>query len=72
MREAKTPELLAVHAGEHDEFVAAEPRHLLALAGEIDEALGHAPEQLVARGVAHGVVDLLETVEIDHEDGEGI
>ena len=36
----------------------------------VGEPLGHAPEELVARGVAEGVVHRLEVVEVDEGDGD--
>ncbi len=52
------------------ELVAAEPGQGVARAARLREALGNGLEQLVARVVAEAVVDLLEAVEVDEQDGE--
>ncbi len=56
---------------EHGELVAAQPRHRVRGAHGRDEAAGHVPEQLVARVVAERVVDLLEVVQVEEEEGQG-
>ena len=55
---------------EHDELVAAEARERVVDAQAVGQARGEAAEQLVAGLVAQAVVDDLELVEIDEEDGE--
>ena len=52
------------------ELVAAEPRGGVARPQHAGQARGHRAQQLVAGGVAHGVVDRLEAVEVEEEDGE--
>ena len=54
----------------HDEFVAAEPRHQVALANPRAQALGDFAQQLVPGRMAKGVVDRLEAVEVDEKDGQ--
>ena len=53
-----------------DELVAAEPSHGVDTADQAGDALRGRDEQLVARPVAHRVVDLLEAVEIDEQHRE--
>ena len=54
-------------AGEHQgELVAAEPGHQ-SVVELLGEAVADAPQQLVADVVAEGVVDLLELVEVHHQ-----
>ena len=50
---------------EHAELVPAEPRDRVALAEAVGKAEADLLQQLVAAGVAKGVVDLLEAVEVD-------
>ncbi len=58
-------------AGQHDgELVATEPGQDVAVADGGPEPDGDLLQEVVAAGVAEGVVDLLEPVEVDHEDGE--
>src|SRR3984893_17564613 len=52
---------------EHDELVAAEPRHEILGPQHLAQSLGDRAEQLVAAGMTQGVVDLLELVEIDEQ-----
>ena len=53
---------------QHGELVAAQPSHERArLAREAAQAVSHLPQQLIARKVPEGVVDLLELVQV-HED----
>ena len=52
---------------EHDEFVAAEPRHEILGPQHRAQAVGDRAQQLVAAGMAQRVVDLLELVEIDEQ-----
>ena len=60
-----------VHAvdvlAEHDELVAAEPRHRVGLAHRGLDARGGLDEQLVADRVTERVVDGLEPVEVDEQ-----
>jgi hypothetical protein len=59
----------AVHvAQQHDEFVAAQARHGVFLARIRQQALRHHLEDLVAVGVAVGVVDRLEAVQVEVHD----
>ena len=58
-------------AGQDDrELVAAEPADRVPGADGGAQPRGHLTEQLVARGVAEGVVDLLEPVEVAEQDAE--
>ena len=50
------------------ELVAAQPRDGVAVAQAVDEPLGDELEQLVAVLVAERVVDLLELVEVQHQE----
>ncbi len=50
------------------ELVTADPGHGVGRPEAVGEALGHPPQELVARGVAEGVVDRLEVVEVDEGD----
>ena len=52
---------------QHDEFVAADARRHIGGAQHALQALGGHPEQLIARGVAVGVVHRLEAVEIEKQ-----
>ena len=56
-------------ADEHCELVAAEPRGEILGANGAAEAARELGEQLVARAVAPGVVDRLEAVEVEVENG---
>ena len=64
-----------VHArgghAEH-ELVPAEAPEDVVRAQEGLDPLGGDPEDLVAHGVAVGVVDVLEVVEVDHQDAVGL
>ena len=53
-----------------DELVAAEPGHSVRLADDGLQVLGRSHEQLVAGLVAQGVVDPLDVVEVDEQDGD--
>lgn len=55
---------------QHDEFVAAQPRHRIAATHAGTQAFGDGDQQSVADGVAEGIVDLLESVEIKVADRE--
>jgi hypothetical protein len=52
---------------EHDEFVAAEPRHEILGPQHLAQPAGNRTQQLVATGMAQRVVDLLELVEVDEQ-----
>ena len=54
---------------EHDEFVAAETGDIVLGAEDRPQTIGHRAEQAVAGRVAEGVVDLLELIEIDEQQG---
>lgn len=53
------------------ELVAAEPGDGAAVAQRRGEPLGHPDQQLVAGGMAQGVVDRLEVVEVQAQHGDG-
>ena len=62
--------LVGVGADQHDaELVAAEPEHHVVAPRGPRQSRSDLPQQLVAGGVAEGVVDLLEVVEVDEEEG---
>ena len=48
-----------------DELVAGQARRGVALADDVRQSCGDGPQQLVARGVAERVVDVLEAVDVD-------
>ena len=52
---------------EHDEFVAAEPRHEILRAQHFAQPVGDRAQQLVAAGMTQRVVDLLELIEVDKQ-----
>jgi hypothetical protein len=57
---------------EHDdEFVAGVARHQVAAAQPGEHALGHFLQHLVTDVVTEAVVDVLEIIEVDEQDGEG-
>ena len=56
---------------DHLELVATEAADLTYRIHRAGEALRHLPQQRIAHRMAHGVVDLLEAVEIDQEHGAG-
>jgi hypothetical protein len=55
---------------QHGELVAAEPRDEIAGAQRAAQAPRHLDEQRVARQVPEAVVDRLEVVEVDEQDGD--
>jgi hypothetical protein len=55
-------------AHEHGELVAAQARHGVVAARDRLQPLAEHPQQLIARGVALRVVDLLEAVEVEADD----
>ena len=63
---------LGVVLRQHErELVAAEPRRQHVGREGLPQPAGHALQQAVAGRVAEAVVDLLEAVEIEHDDREG-
>ena len=64
----------AVRLGEvldqHGELVAAEPRDGVGGAQHAPQAPAHLEQHLVAAAVAEGVVERLEVVEVDEQDGD--
>jgi hypothetical protein len=56
---------------QHGELVAAEPGDGVAGAGRAGDPLRDAHEQLVTGGVAEAVVDRLEVVQVEEDDGDG-
>ena len=54
--------------GQDRELVAAEAGHEVAVPDRAGDPLGDGDQQGVAGGVAEGVVDDLEVVEVDEED----
>ena len=62
--------LVGIRLGKEDpELVPAYPREKVRLADAMLHGARHAFEQVVARHVAEGVVDVLEIVQVDHEHG---
>ena len=57
---------------EDAELVAAEPRDRVLVAQAADEPLGHELEEFVTVLVAERVVDLLEVIEVQDEETEGL
>jgi hypothetical protein len=55
---------------QHDELVAAEARDHIGSAYDAAQPVGYRAELGVTTGVAQGVVDLLEVVEVHEQDGE--
>ena len=55
---------------QHQKLVAAQPRHGVAFAQRAFQPLGDFSQQLVACGVAHGVVDVLEAVQVDEHQAD--
>ena len=53
------------------EFVAAEPRQHVGCAQRRFQSLRHQPQQRVAGAMTEGIVDVLEAIEIEHQDREG-
>ncbi|EXI73206.1 MAG: hypothetical protein AW07_02820 [Candidatus Accumulibacter sp. SK-11] len=68
MRQQRCARRVDQSGNDDDELVAAEPRDGLALGEDAAEDLGDAAQQAVADIVAEGVVDQLETVEVEEED----
>ena len=54
----------------HGELVAAEPGTGIRLANAGGDPLGHRDQEIVAREVAERIVDVLEVVEIDQQQGD--
>ena len=68
-REIERAAALIVARGLDDgEFVAAEPRQHVGGAQRRSQAAGDLPEQFIAGGMAERIVDVLETVEVEHQD----
>ena len=57
--------------GEHDEFVAAEPGDRVGVPNRLAEPPRHHFQDFIAGVVSEGVVDVLEPVEVDEQQGEG-
>ena len=56
---------------DHLEFIAAQPTDAPGLVNRALEPLRHLHQQGIAGRVPHGIVDLLEAIEIEQEDGAG-
>lgn len=62
-----------IRIGQHDdEFVPPKACHQIFFSDALPHALGHQLEQQVAGFVAEGVIDGLEVVEIDEDQGQGL
>jgi len=59
-----------VDLGKGHEFVATETRHHVHPAGHGGQPVGHLVEDAVARRMVRPVVDQLEAVEVDEQDGQ--
>ena len=57
---------------QHRELVPAEPRHGDVVVGERRQPVRHLADHLVTDVVTHGVVDLLEVVEVDEHDRQRV
>ena len=57
-------------AHHHQKLVAALAAHHVHLAQRVAQAARHLDQQLVASGMAHGVVDRLEAVQVDKKDAK--
>ena len=69
----KVDPLAMVHVGHHDrELVATEPGHRIGLPDAADNPPRHIDQQAVAGQVTDGVVDLLEAVQVDEEQGQDV
>src|SRR5579859_5317302 len=53
-------------------LITAETRHCVVLAGCVNHATCNLPQQRIADSVAKRVVDVLEVIDIEIEDGERI
>ena len=63
---------LARHVlAQHRELVAAQPRGRVARAQDARETRGDRAQELVAGGMPEGVVDRLEAIEVEEQDGDG-
>ena len=49
------------------EFIAAEPRHEILRPQHRTQPIGDRAQQLVAAGMAQGIIDLLELIEVDKQ-----
>ncbi|MNO94208.1 hypothetical protein D3C76_858240 [compost metagenome] len=69
---AKAVDLVAaVHAVHYQhEFVATQACHQVAVAGRFAQACGHFQQHGVASGVAEGIVDRLEAVQVEQQQGQ--
>ena len=57
-------------SGHQDEELIPSPASVDILGAQnVAQALGYGAEHLIAGGVTEGVVDLLEVVKVDHQDG---
>ena len=70
LRDLARPDLVGTRQ-EQRELVPAEPSERVAPPDRAGEPGGDLPEQLVARGVTEGVVDLFEVIEVHEQEGEG-
>src|SRR5207247_8788650 len=57
---------------QHRELIATHPGNRVADADRVPEPIGHGDEDLVALTVTEAVVDRLEVVEVEEEDGESL
>ena len=71
LREPQRRRAVTAVRGEERELVTAEAGEQVVAAHAVPEPAGHLDQQLVPRLVAEGVVDLLEAVKVDHQQGAG-
>ena len=64
----RTAALIVARGLDDGEFVAAEPRQHVGGAQRRSQAAGDLPEQFIAGGMTEQIVDVLETVEVEHQD----
>ena len=62
----------AIDGQQDRELVAAEAGHGVRLAHDVAQPVGDLDEQLVAAGVAEGVVDLLEAVDVEQHEADRV
>ena len=55
---------------EGDEFIPTDTAHRVRVPQAPAQALGHRPQELVAHGMSPGVIDRLELVQIDEQQGQ--
>jgi hypothetical protein len=54
-------------SGQHQDLFSAHPHHMVAGSHHRGQGLAHGHQHLIARGMAPGVVEAFEVVNVDHE-----